>query len=96
YLVDDQGITTCLRVNNGERVWQKRLPGAYTASPVATGSHIFFTSESGETTVIKAHVSTYKEVHRNKLGEAVFASAAMTGKQLLIRTTGHLWCIASP
>jgi len=96
YLVDDQGITTCLRVDNGERVWQKRLPGAYTASPVATGSHIFFTSESGETTVIKAHVSTYEEVRRNELGEAVFASAAMTSKQLLIRTTGHLWCIASP
>jgi outer membrane protein assembly factor BamB len=96
YLVDEQGITTCLRVDNGERVWQKRLPGAYTASPVATGSHIYFTSETGETTVIKAHVSTYEQVNRNELGEAVFASAAVTDKQILIRTTGHLWCIASP
>ena len=96
YLVDDQGITTCLRVDNGERVWQKRLPGAYTASPVGTSNHIYFTSESGETTVIKAHVSTYEQVSRNELGEAVFASPAVTSRHLLIRTTGHLWSISSP
>ena len=96
YLVDDDGIATCLKVDSGERVWQKRLPGAFTASPVATASHIYFTSEAGETTVIKAHQSSYEQVSRSGLDESVYASAAITNTQLLIRTTKHLWCIAKP
>jgi outer membrane protein assembly factor BamB len=96
YLVDDDGIATCLKVDSGERVWQKRLPGAFTASPVATASHIYFTSEAGETTVIKAHQSSYEQVSRSGLDESVYASAAITDTQLLIRTTKHLWCIAKP
>ena len=94
YLVDDQGITTCLSVKDGARVWQKRLPGNFTASPVATANHIYFMNEAGETTVIRGHQPTFELVGRNDLAEPIYSSAAIGNNQLFIRTTSHLWCLA--
>ena len=95
YLVDDQGIATCLDRKDGQRVWQKRLPGGYTASPIATGQHVFFMNEDGETMVLEGHRSKFKQVSRNRLDAPIYASAALTESQLIIRTTQTLWCIGA-
>ena len=93
YLVDDQGITTCLAAANGKRIWQKRLPGGYTASPVASRDHIYFANESGQVTVIRAHVGRFQQISRNNIGEAIFASPSIAAGDLYLRTSHHLWCI---
>lgn len=94
YLVDDAGIGTCLNAQTGKRVWQKRLSGRYTASPVAAAGKIYFTNETGETTVIAAGEKRYRKLADNALGEAVFASAAISQGRFFIRTSGHLICIS--
>ena len=38
----------------GERVWQERVDGVFSASPVAGGGHVYFVSENGDTVVVKA------------------------------------------
>ena len=53
-LVDDGGILTCLDALSGSRRWQKRLPGRYTASPIAGDGKIYFFNEDGTATVISA------------------------------------------
>lgn len=95
YLIDDQGVTTCLDAHNGTRVWRNRLPGGYTASPVAAENRVYFTNEQGTTVVVEGGLSKYKEVARNALGEAVYASPAISQGRIFIRTTGHLYCIDS-
>ncbi|MEO1993705.1 MAG: PQQ-binding-like beta-propeller repeat protein [Planctomycetaceae bacterium] len=90
YLVDDNGIATCLDAHTGANVWQKRLPGKYTASPVATRSHVYFSNESGVTTVIRANRRSYEEVSRNPVGAPIYASAAIAHGRLLLRTTRDL------
>ena len=94
YLVDDQGISTCLDAQTGKRSWQKRLTGAYTASPIATDQFIYFTNEDGLTIVLAAHQDRYVEKARNRIDEAVYASSAIDAGQLFIRSSRHLWCIA--
>jgi len=93
YLVDDKGIATCLDASNGKVRWQKRLGGAFTASPVAAGGYVFFTNEAGSTFVIRAEVDAYAEIAENPLDEPVFASAALSGGQLFLRGARHLYCI---
>ncbi len=94
YLVDDGGIATCLDAHSGKSLWQKRLGGAFTASPIAGDGKIYFMNESGETIVLAAHTGEYKELARNKLDDAVYASASLAPGRLLIRAERRLICIA--
>jgi outer membrane protein assembly factor BamB len=93
YVVEDNGIATCLDARTGERLWQKRLPGPYTASLVATRQHVYFCNEGGETLVVRADVPQYEEVAHNSLSEPIYASPAISQGRLFIRTAGHLACI---
>jgi outer membrane protein assembly factor BamB len=92
-LVDDGGILTCLDALSGSRRWQKRLPGRYTASPIAGDGKIYFFNEDGTATVISATENGYRQLAQNSIGEPIFATPALSGGRLLIRTPEHLWCI---
>ena len=54
YMANDVGVLTAVDAATGERVWQERVDGVFSASPVAGGGHVYFVSESGETVVLKA------------------------------------------
>jgi hypothetical protein len=49
-------------------------------------------SEDGDTFVLKAG-STHEILHTNSLGEAIYASPALAGGTIYIRTAGHLFAI---
>ncbi len=95
YIVDDQGILTCLDAHSGKLAWQKRLRGAFTASPIAGDGKVYFTNDDGETTVVQAHANAYVELARNTLGEPVYASGAISHGCLFFRTPRHLVCIST-
>ena len=40
--------------SNGQRLWQERVGGTFSASPIAGDGKVYFVSEGGETIVIKA------------------------------------------
>lgn len=93
YLVDDHGIGTCLDAATGKPLWKKRFGGELTASPVAADGRIYFTNEAGETLVIRADMAKYVELARNSIGEPVFASPAISGGMIFIRSARQLWCL---
>lgn len=95
YLVGDDGIAACFEAITGELVWQKRLGGAFTASPVAAGGKIYFTDEQGTTSVVRAG-RAFEVISKNRLDEATFSSPAVSGGELFIRTDRHLFCIGNP
>ncbi len=92
YLVDDHGIGSCLDARTGKQIWRKRFGGDFTASPVSADNRIYFVNEAGTTLVIAVGTEQYQELARNALDEPVFASPAISGGNLLIRTAGRLWC----
>ena len=96
YLVDDHGIATCLDAHSGSVVWQKRLSGDFTASPVAAGANLLLTNEADVTWIINAAATQYEEVAQNPLGEPVFASPAISQGRIFIRGAKHLFCIGKP
>jgi outer membrane protein assembly factor BamB len=92
YMGNGLGIVTCIDAETGERVWQERLGGVYTASPVAADGKIYLVSETGETLVVRAGRSP-EVLARNGLGEQVIASPAIAGGQLFVRTSHHIFAI---
>lgn len=94
YLVNDTGIATCLAAPTGETVWQTRLPGRFSMSPVEAGGKLLVTSETGTTFVLEAGPE-FKLLATNELGEDALATPAVLGGRIYFRTKGHLVCVGS-
>ena len=92
YLVSDDGLALCLDGESGELVWRGRLGGNYSASPVLIGDRIYFSSEQGVTTVIRAG-REFEKLASNDLQEATLASPAVAAEALFIRTDKALYRI---
>lgn len=94
YVVNDRGIVWCLDAKTGREVYgQQRLkPGTYSGSPVLADGKIYVTSEDGLTSVVKAGPQ-FEVLAENDLGEYCLSSPAVSGGQIFIRTSGHLYCI---
>lgn len=90
YMVNDVGIVSCLDAKTGESVWQSRLQGTYSASPVSAAGRIYFFSEDGKATVIEA-ARQFKVLAENQLDEGFMASPAVDGNALFLRTKTHLY-----
>jgi outer membrane protein assembly factor BamB len=93
FLIDDQGIGTCLNLSDGKSRWQKRFGGKFTASPVVAEGRVYFCDEAGVTTVIDGAKNEYTELAKNDVGEPIFASPAISQGCLFLRTVKHLICI---
>ena len=92
YMANDVGVLTAVDATSGERIWQERVDGVFSASPVAGGGHVYFVSENGETVVLKAGRAP-QVVARNALGERAVASPAISNGQIFIRTDNHVFAI---
>ena len=91
-MATDVGAVTVVDAKDGSRVWQQRIDGVFSASPVAADGKIYFVSENGETIVVRAG-RTPEVLSRNDLGERQIASPAVSNGQIFIRTDDHLFAI---
>ncbi|HWB14186.1 MAG TPA: PQQ-binding-like beta-propeller repeat protein [Pirellulales bacterium] len=94
YMVSDAGIASCLDAASGKVVWQERLGGNFSASPLAGDGRIYFSSEEGVTTVIRAS-RDFERLAANNLPGRMLASPAVAGRDLILRTDSHLYRIAA-
>jgi outer membrane protein assembly factor BamB len=92
YMANDVGVLTAVDAKTGTRIWQERVDGVFSASPVAGGGHVYFVSEGGETVVVKAGRQP-QVVARNAIGERAVASPAISGGRIFIRTDRHVFAI---
>jgi len=92
YVVTDGGIASCLDARTGAPIWQQRLGGTYSASPVFAGGSIYFPAEQGVTTVI-ATGKEFRRLATNRLDGGLLASMAVADGSLFLRTDSHLYRI---
>jgi hypothetical protein len=95
YMPTDVGAVTVVDAKTGERVWQQRIEGVFSASPVAADGKVYFLSENGETIVMQAG-RTPTVLARNDIGERTIASPAISNGRIFIRTDDHVWAIETP
>jgi outer membrane protein assembly factor BamB len=78
YACRDNGVLTCFDARTGKQHYRQRLDGnGFTASPVAAGDKIYFTSEDGRVHVIKAGPA-FAVLGENELGEPCLATPALS------------------
>jgi outer membrane protein assembly factor BamB len=98
YMVNDGGIVTTLNPETGAEMGQGRLKGAidrYYASPVAADGKIFMLSETGKIVVL-APGGTLEPVIVNDLKDDIYATPAISGGNMYVRTRGWLYCFGLP
>jgi outer membrane protein assembly factor BamB len=93
YLVNDNGIATCLDAKTGREYWRARLGGNHSASPIYADGRIYFLSEEGESRVI-APGQQFKLLATNQVDGRTLASMAVAGGSIFIRSETHLYRIA--
>jgi outer membrane protein assembly factor BamB len=97
YMVNDSGILISFEPRTGNVIKQGRLKGAidkYFASPVAADGKVYLIGQGGTMSVVKAG-SEWEILAVNELGEEVYATPAIAGGRLYIRTQSALSCFAS-
>ena len=92
YSISDGGIALCVDAETGDVVYQQRVGGNFSASPLMSGDHIYFTSEQGVTTVVRAG-PVFVKVAENDIGERTLASLAVVDNSILLRTANALYRI---
>lgn len=97
YCVSDGGVAACFDAKSGTERWRERLGGNYSASPFHSNGVVYFQNETGEAVLIKAG-PVFEEIARNRLGdgERTFASYAVDGRSLIIRSEKAVYRINSP
>lgn len=90
FILSDNGILTCLNKNSGDILYKKRFSGYFYSSLCRAGRYLYLTNLDGKTYVFEIGPNELIEKSINWLDESVFASFALIGNKLIIRTVSHL------
>jgi outer membrane protein assembly factor BamB len=96
YLMKEGGILSTVNPASGEVLKMGRTPEAledYYASPVAADGKVFLVSASGKVTVVKAGAQ-WEILAVNDLDDEAWATPAIAGNNLYIRTRNSLYSFA--
>lgn len=96
FVVNDGGIALCYDAKTGDVLWQERVGGKFRASVLRVGDDLFATNEEGTTTVFKASREGFVRVAENRLEEFCFATPAISGGRVFLRTGSRLYCVGAP
>jgi outer membrane protein assembly factor BamB len=88
--VSDIGILRCLEATTGKQLWQERLDGTFSASPIYAGGLAYFPGENGVVYVVRPG-RAFELVAENELPGRFMASPAVSGDALFLRTDTHLY-----
>lgn len=95
YLINNAGVLTCAKKESGEVLWEVRLKGPFSGSPVAGGDgKLYIFSEQGVGQVVDPSGEKGVVSSEVELGETILCTPALDGKALYIRSDGHLWKFA--
>lgn len=94
YGLDDNGVATCWEAKTGTVVWNERVGGNYSASPIAADGRLYFCSEEGKTVVVSTG-REFKKLAENTLADGFMASPAVSGKALFLRTKSALYRVGN-
>jgi outer membrane protein assembly factor BamB len=92
YLWTDQGFAACHNLASGQQIWRERVGGQFYGSPVWVDGRLYCISKQGEVVVLAAS-DKYKLLARVPLGEPTFATPAVAGGVMYLRTKTQLFSL---
>ena len=97
YFIKNGGILASMDAATGAVLKQARLreaADAYSASPVAAQGRIYLSSEAGKVSVLRSGAD-WEVISVSDLGEPIYATPALSGGKIFVRTADHLYCFGS-
>ena len=92
YMATENGIVSALDPETGQTVWRERMGGNYSASPLGADGKVYFFNEDGEAVILKAG-SKFQLLSRIDMAAPIFASPAVSGGRIYVRTAEDLWAV---
>lgn len=92
YMLNDQGIASCVEAKTGKAVWHHRVEGLYSASLLYADGQIFGFSQEGKAVLFKPG-KEFVSGGENHLDGGFMASPAVVGEALVVRSKTHLYRI---
>jgi outer membrane protein assembly factor BamB len=91
FTLNDGGVLTCGNATNGERLWQLRLKGPFSSTPVAAGRFIYCVNEKGLAQVVDSTKPEGEVVSELDLAEKFLSTPAIAGGAIYLRGNTRLW-----
>jgi outer membrane protein assembly factor BamB len=95
YLTTDAGVMTCLDALTGEVIYEGGrvpIPGSHMASLLVASGRILQINRDGDAAWIKAG-PVHEVLASNSVDEPVYATPAIVGGRIYLRSIDHLWAI---
>ncbi|MFZ9936153.1 MAG: PQQ-binding-like beta-propeller repeat protein [Luteolibacter sp.] len=92
-VLDDTGTLTGLDAKSGKPVWNEKLPGNFSASPILSGNTLYTVTEDGVCYVVGISPDAAEIRFETDLAERTLASPVLLDGALYLRTENHLWKI---
>ncbi|MCY2984409.1 MAG: PQQ-binding-like beta-propeller repeat protein [Planctomycetota bacterium] len=92
FLWSDSGIVTCVELSTGTSLWNNRIGGDYSGSPVVLGDKLINVSHDGVVNVL-ATTREFKKLGAIETGKTVRSTIAADAKNVLLRTDNELLII---
>jgi outer membrane protein assembly factor BamB len=95
FSLNDGGVLSCGYAVSGERLWQLRLKGPFSASPVVARNAIYCVSEKGVVQVVDPTKPEGAVASELELGEPVLSTPAIANGAIYFRSDARLWKVGS-
>lgn len=96
FTLNDGGILSCADAKDGKRLWQLRLKGPFSATPIAAGGLLYCVSEPGVVQVIDPSKPEGEVISEYALEQTIIGTPSIAAGSLFLRSDGKLWRIGRP
>ena len=93
YVCGDNGVLSAYEAQTGKLIYQQRLSGSFSASPVASDGKLYLSSEDGDVFVVRAGPK-FELLATNSMGQPLMATPAISDGMLIFRTKDFVYAIA--
>lgn len=94
FVMNSAGVLSAGNTKSGERLWQLRLKGSFSSTPIAAGGYLYAFSESGTAFVVKPEADKGVIVSELDLAETILCSPGAANGALYVRSDQHLFKLA--
>ena len=91
FTLNDAGVLTAGSAIDGSRLWQLRLQGPHSATPVVAGKLLYCVNEKGLLQVVDSTAPEGAIVGELDLGQVVLSTPSIAHGALYVRSDGTLW-----
>ncbi len=92
FLWNDNGVITCFDPKTSQTVWQERVGGNFSGSPVCIDGKLYCIEETGKVIVVEAG-PTFKLLGESPLGDPSYSTPAVANDRLYLRSFHKLSCL---